>query len=423
MESVIKENIKVLNCDFCSHKLEKFKSSSIKVNFTMNKKDVDIEALILLKSLLVNGCKDYPSSMTFTAYLEELYGSYISSSISISGDEVSFSITSKFISDFYSEKGLSDKIVNIMSKVIYEPNFKNNKFEKSFFEFEKEKLIVSRTNEIQKKESYGIMAFNSILEKEYDLLTTFSNIKEMHRVNISRVMDMYHLLINSPYVILVAGDLDMESVKSSFIQYFKKSSDRIDLNIVNQLDKKVKNKIEKTNKFSQSFLISLYKVGTTTLSEDEEFYTTILYSAYLNDRLFDVVREKHNLCYFINNSFDKTTGTFRILTGIDYKNYRKTLSLINKEIEKIKKGNIPNKHWKKIVESVTGSYMNAEDNLSIFVTRLGSYYQFDKYRTATDIIDIINKIKKEDIIPIANRTENLTSYLLKGIGTGGENNA
>ena len=109
--------------------------------------------------------------------------------------------------------------------------------------------------------------------------------------------------------------------------------------------------------------------------------------------------------------------------GIDASKYRKTMSLVNKEINKVKQGKINNKVWNKTIELITGLLANNQDDVGSCLRDLESYATRDKYVSTDRAIEIIKSLTKEDIIRIANKTRFLTSYLLKGTGTaGGENN-
>lgn len=423
-EILEKRFIKELNTNFYLNKTEKFKTASIQVMFSLPKNNVDIDSLNVLGTLLVDACKDYPSTPLLASYLEELYGSSISRKIDVVGDRVNFSIIGVFISDIYSEKGLSSKIIDLINKVIYQPFFKGNKFDKDYFEFEKKKYISARQNSIERKEPFAMMRFGEILEKEYNISPTIKNPNKFKNVTLNKVMDTYKTLLESSYSVMIIGDLDMDEVIPSFIAKFPKSKDSQTYNLLAPIDRELKSKIEKNDKFSQSFLIALYNVDTNILSEEREHFSALVYSLLLHDRFFDVVREKNGLCYAISNTYLNNNNVFRVTAGIDAANYRKTLSLVNKEINKVKLGKINNKIWNKTIELVTGLLANNQDDVGSCLRDLESYAVRGKYITTTRAIEIIKSLTKEDIIKIANKTRFITGYLLKGTGTaGGEQNA
>jgi predicted Zn-dependent peptidase len=422
-ELLNKEFIKELNTNLYSNVTEKFKTASLQVTYRMNANDVDIDAMNILTTLLADACKDYPSTPLLSSYLEDLYGCAILPKVAISGNSVTVSFMSSFISDVYSEQGLSNKVIELMSKIIYQPFFKNGKFEKEYFEFEKKKCVSRRQKALENKESTAALKFSAIIEKEYGTKALMTPHTKLEKVTLNRVMNMYNLLINSGFEILVIGDLDINAIKDSFINYFPASNPLIKLDIVVPFEKEIKSKVEKNDKFSQSYLIALYNIDTNIDSDEKEHFAALLYSFLLHDRYFDVVREKHGLCYAISNTYLNTNNAFRMTAGIDASKYRKTMSLVNKEINKVKQGKINNKVWNKTIELLTGLIANGKDDLASCLRDLENYATRSNYTSAERSIEIIKSLTKEDVIRIANKTRFLTSYLLKGTGTaGGEGN-
>ena len=423
-ELIEKKFIKELNTEVYFNKTEKFKTASIQIMYTFPKGEVDIKALNILAVLLADACKDYPSTPALSSYLEELYGSSIAPKVSVSGDSVNFSIISSFISDIYSEKGLSDKIVELMSKIIYRPYFNNKKFDKDYFEFEKKKYIAGVQKAMERKETFAAMRFSEILEKEFNVTASLTHPSKLEKITLNKVMDAYNKLTSSSYRVLVIGDLDIEDVTASLIKYLPTTTPATNYNLVTSIDREIKAKVEKNEKFSQSYLIALYNVDTNILSDEKEHFSALVYSLLLHDRFFDVVREKNGLCYAIGNSYLNNNSVFRVSAGIDASKYRKTMSLVNKEINKVKLGKINNKDWNKTIELVTGLLANNQDDVGSCLRDLESYALRSKYISTPRAIEIIKNITKEDVIKIANKTRFITSFLLKGTGTaGGEQDA
>lgn len=422
-EILNKEFIKELNTNLYSNVTEKFKTSSIQIMFKMDAKDVDIDALNMLATLVADACAEYPSTPQLSSYLEDLYGCAILPRVGVSGEVVNFSLISSFISDVYSEKGLSNKVIELMAKMLYKPFFKNGKFEKEYFEFEKKKVVARRQKALENKESTAALKFSAILEKEYGLKSLMTHHSKMEKVTLNRVMDAYKKLLSSSYDIMVIGDLNIDDVRASLVQHLSPSADSFEGNLIIPLEKELKPKIEKNDKFSQSYLIAIYNVDTNIFSDEREHFSALVYSFLLHDRYFDVVREKNGLCYAISNSYLNTNNAFRMTAGIDASKYRKTMSLVNKEINKVKQGKINNKVWNKTIELVTGLLANNKDDVGSCLRDLESYASRGKYTSTDEAIEIIKSLTKDDIIKIANKTRFITSYLLKGTGTaGGEDN-
>ena len=79
------------------------------------------------------------------------------------------------------------------------------------------------------------------------------------------------------------------------------------------------------------------------MKEFERNYVLTLYNIILGggseSLLFQNVREKHSLCYYISSSANKVDNLMIISSGIAKNNLKKTLTLIKKEMKNISDGN------------------------------------------------------------------------------------
>ena len=60
----------------------------------------------------------------------------------------------------------------------------------------------------------------------------------------------------------------------------------------------------------------------------------------MHSKLFQNVREKEGLAYYVFSRLEKFKGLMVISSGIEIENKDKTIEIINKQLEDIAKGNI-----------------------------------------------------------------------------------
>lgn len=65
-----------------------------------------------------------------------------------------------------------------------------------------------------------------------------------------------------------------------------------------------------------------------------------LFGGFSQSCLFQVVREKNSLCYYISSSYDAFNGIMIVNAGIEANDYSKTIQLIQSELCKIANGEI-----------------------------------------------------------------------------------
>ena len=117
----------------------------------------------------------------------------------------------------------------------------------------------------------------------------------------------------------------------------------------------------------------------------------------MNNAISDSTANRHKaaIVSVLNNKNAISTNTnnaFRMTAGIDASKYRKTMSLVNKEINKVKQGKINNKVWNKTVELLTGLIANGKDDLSSCLRDLENYATRSNYTSAERSIEIIKSL-------------------------------
>ena len=100
----------------------------------------------------------------------------------------------------------------------------------------------------------------------------------------------------------------------------------------------------------------------------------------MSSRLYQTIREKHGFAYsvysFVNLLTD--TGLFGAYIGTDKKNIANSISLVHKELEKLKKTLVSGAELKRTQSQIKGTMMLGLENMSSRMMRLGSselYYE------------------------------------------------
>jgi len=124
-----------------------------------------------------------------------------------------------------------------------------------------------------------------------------------------------------------------------------------------------------------------------------------------SSRLFQAVREKNGIAYQVNsflNSF-KDISTFGVYLSTNEKMMDKALSIIYKELKKIREKKVSEKELSKAKESIKGSIILGLENTSNRMIRMTqSEIYFNKVITAEESISDVEKVSVNDITEIAN---------------------
>jgi predicted Zn-dependent peptidase len=130
----------------------------------------------------------------------------------------------------------------------------------------------------------------------------------------------------------------------------------------------------------------------------------IILGANMSSRLFNELREKRGLAYEIGTQVKRfqDTGAFIVHAGIDNYKLDEAISLILKELKKTKDKLLSIDEFKRAKEFCLGQLMLAlEDTLDQMLWIGETTATLDKTYSLENIIDEVNKVKREDIRKVA----------------------
>lgn len=143
---------------------------------------------------------------------------------------------------------------------------------------------------------------------------------------------------------------------------------------------------------------------------DQRRYTLSVLSRLLgggmSSRLFDEVREKRGLCYYIYTTKDHyaDVGHMTTYAGVstDVKKIRETLSATLAEHAKIAQGKVTDEEVRRVKDMIKGHILlSLEDSYSVAQFFAGEQLLSGSYRTPEEIIACIEKVTKQEVIELA----------------------
>lgn len=141
----------------------------------------------------------------------------------------------------------------------------------------------------------------------------------------------------------------------------------------------------------------------------EDYYKLLMLNGILGaspkSKLFENVREKASLCYYVFSRIDRFKSVMIISSGIEIKNYEKALNLILQQIEDIKNGKIDDIEYESAINyyktALMAIYDSPRDLLSFYLNQalVGQIIE------PKEVFENLKNVNIEDIKRIANRFE------------------
>jgi predicted Zn-dependent peptidase len=145
----------------------------------------------------------------------------------------------------------------------------------------------------------------------------------------------------------------------------------------------------------------------------------IILGGNMSSRLFNEIREKRSLAYEIGSSVKayKDTGSFFIHAGVDNKKLKDAVSVIIKELEKLKNKFISSRELSMAKEYFRSGLLMALENTMSNMLFLGEQVtSTGKIQTKEAILEQVEKVKPEDIMAVAKRFFDRKALKLAAIG-------
>lgn len=401
-------------------KTDRFKTVNMQIIFSNKIKKEDITKRNFLSDILTYSSKKYKTKKDISIASQDLYTASVYATNYRLGNYYNTDINLYFLNEKYTEKGMTEKSIDFLQEVIFNPNVENNKFDSNSFNVIKNnmRLQIESVKEDPRKYSMIKMLENMDKDAPYSY-HGFGYLDDLDKITEENLYSYYkEFIANSNIEIYIIGDIDFDCIEKLIKEKFKfnvykKKKDNPNI-IHKKIRKKIKTVIEEDD-INQSKLTIGCKLSD--LTDYERNYVLTLYNIILgggsDSLLFQTVREKNSLCYYVGSTSNKVDNLLIISSGIAKKNFKKTLSLIKKEMKNIEKGNFSDD----LVLSAKIRYNSVLDEMYDYPNQIiSAYYAVEVL--GVDFPEIrkqkIMDVTKEDIINLSKKIKLDTIYLLGG---------
>jgi len=398
----------------------KFKTDSINIFFQDNLNSDNVSYNALLPAVLKRGCVHYPSFKDIALKLEDMYGAVFDCDVIKKGEQQIVQLYIEFIKGVYTDdkEEIYEKALDLVYRIITEPVTEGNAFRQDYTNLEKynmEKRIEARVND---KMQYAVdRCIENMCSEEPFGIYDYGTVPGLLDIDASGLYN-YHkqFLKTRPIKIFITGNYEYKN-----FEYVKEVFNRIERSNIKDVGtgdimidiKDVKNITERMN-INQSKLSMGFR--TYTLHSEDSYFDMLVCNGILgggiHSKLFQNVREKESLAYYIFSRLEKFKGLMIVSSGIDEKNKDKTVEIILKQIEDIQNGIITDYEFNSTIKSIETSINSLKDSQ----LHLVDFYLNQDIMGTTDTLDTmlkkIKNVKRENVIEAAKKIKLDTVYLL-----------
>lgn len=403
---------------------KKFKTTafSIYIHRPLTREECTLNAL--LSMVIRRGCPMFPESKELSRHLDNLYGVSFSTTVRKKAERQIICANFQFINEkFLEEKSnILDGVLNLAKDAI----LGQTSFDEEYLKQEKENLKLQILSIINDKRQYASKKCIEIMcQDEPYGISKSGYIEDLDSITSSSLYEHYkNTVLKSPVDIFINGDVDINYVTEKIKEIFE--SIEVSENIPAPSDVK-KSVAEVKNVTEQQQIVQgKLSIGfrTNVFATDDEYPALMMYNSILGcgifSKLFNNVREKLSLCYYVSSSIDHLKGIMTINSGIEVANFQKAYDEIFVQMDDIKNGNISDMEMSAAVLGTVNSINSISDN----PFALDDYYLgkiiAGNLMGLDELADKIKGVTKEQIMNVAKKIELDTVFFLKGSTEGSE---
>ncbi len=398
----------------------KFKTNSINVFFHDKLCRENAAKNALLPAVLRRGCESFPAIMDISLYLEDLYGASFDCGVTKKGENQIVQFYLEYVSDKYtkSNDNLTEKAFDLLYDIIIKPVTEDGGFKKEYVEQEKKnlkELIESRVND---KMHYAVeKCLEEMCKDEPFSIYAYGDVEDYDEINEKNLYEHYKYFTQElPIYVFISGDLEDDKVRyiTERLKKIQRGTTKPIENshAVKNVDE-VKNITEQMN-INQGKLSIGFRANIDPNSD--EYYSLLVYNSILggglHSKLFQNVREKAGLAYYVFSRLEKFKGLMVISSGIETGNKQKAIDIINKQIEDIKEGSISDYEYQSAIKSIETGIESLKDSQLQVVDFYLSQYIVGTNDTPDGLIEKVKKVTVDDVISVSNKIKMDTVYFL-----------
>jgi predicted Zn-dependent peptidase len=219
--------------------------------------------------------------------------------------------------------------------------------------------------------------------------------------------------VSGNMVVSFVGDMPFDKVCTSIEKYFRTckvgETQVLDNPFTNQL---TFSKVSKEANYQAHAVIGGYAPGYDHADRKGiMLLLNILGGPALNSKLNLSIREKYGYSYSIESSYSpyKETGFWNVYFGTDPKNLKKTLKLVEKELNQVCDKSLSASYLKMAKEQYNGHLaLGLESNSGLMMSLGKSILFFNQIDTLKDITDAVERLTAEELKNIAQNYFNPT---------------
>lgn len=415
-KTIIKEGITL-------HKINttKFKTNLFAIFITTPLTRANVTKNALISAVLRRGTNNITSQDLISKELENMYGASFDCGVDKSADNqvLKFyieSVNDEFLPENYN---LSEKSLNLLTDIVFNPLVENGGFKKEYVDVEKNTLKQIIEGKIDNKSKYALdrCIEEMYKDKPYGLYK-YGYIEDLDKINEVDLYKYYKDLISECKIDIFVSGFNIDNLHEDEIldDVTPRKANYITItnNFINNKINEPKDVVEKMDITQGKLMIGIDILELNKQDKAIASMYTVILGGGANSKLFQNVREKASLAYTAGASYIKSKNNIIIRCGIEINNYQKALDIIKDQLRQMRDGEFSEDDINSAKQLMIASCKSISETQDGEINFYFSQELSDDTASIEELIKDVESVTKEQILKIAEKIQMNTIYFLTG---------
>lgn len=397
---------------------KKFKAfrACILIHRPLTREEVSLN--VLTAAVVRMQSRGFSDAQKISEELENLYGGELIARASKYGERQIIKIGVQSVCDeAIGKQGNFDRAMELLQNIAFCSGGENG-FDKDIVNIEKKNIIDAILAQKNDKRSYSVLRLQEEMCKDEPYgINPMGYIEDIEKISSEELYSHYKkILAESRIDIIFSGNFDENAAKKAAENFAEQLMPRVGEETTEVFKTPRANVREVTDHIdvTQGKLCMGFRASNGI--SRELYPAAIVYNSIFGgsavSKLFNNVREKLSLCYYVGSSIDRLKEIMIVRSGVEFENFKTAFDEIMTQQQLMEKGEFTDEEIDNAKKQLIGAY---ESNLDS-VAAMAEYYTMQLLLgTNTDIHQItkqIENVSRDEIIRIAQGMKLDTVYYL-----------
>lgn len=347
----------------------KFKTMRVCIMFHRPLLREEVTKNTLLVSVMRMQCKNYETAQKLSQKLEELYGADLIARALKYGERQIIKLGIKTVADDVAGDNNFDETLELLKSIVLSAGA-NGAFSEEILNTEKQNIRDAIAAQKNDKRSYSVLRLQEeMCRDEAYGINPMGYIDDLDGITAKELYEHYKKVIEESKIdIIFTGNFSEEAALAAAQDIAAQINERTAPTVCEEHRSGVKSVRRVTDKMdvTQGKLCMGFRQGKSAGRDNyaETAVFNTVFGGSATSKLFENVREKLSLCYYVSSSVDRLKEIMTVRSGVECTDFEKAEKEIINQLEIIRRGEITDFELESAKKQLSGAYRANGDGVA-----------------------------------------------------------